>query len=145
MQEEIFEITTACEEYIRPINKLLAQLSSSPVSFTMNELQAMVESTASRLFLLRVDGEVVGMITLGSYLAPQGVNIGLRMLWSIRQCAAVLMAADWWNMLLVLPPTRMWNAYAHLQTCPCGRKRSLSFSGFPTKGNECISYGCARQ
>ena len=72
MQEEIFEITTACEEYIRPINKLLAQLSSSPVYFTMNELQAMVESTASRLFLLRVDGEVVGMITLGSYLAPTG-------------------------------------------------------------------------
>lgn len=72
MQEEIFEITAACKEYIEPINKLLAQLSSSPVSFTVNELQAIVESPATHLFLLRVDGNVVGMITLGSYLAPTG-------------------------------------------------------------------------
>lgn len=72
MQEEIFEVTVACEEYIEPINELLKQLSSSPVSFTMNELRAIVESPATHLFLLRVDGAVVGMITLGSYLAPTG-------------------------------------------------------------------------
>lgn len=72
MQEEIFEITAASNEYVELINKLLAQLSSSPVTFTLDELQAIVESPATHLFLLRVDGNMVGMITLGSYLAPTG-------------------------------------------------------------------------
>lgn len=72
MQEEIFELTTACEEYVEPINRLLAQLSSSPIVFTKKELQAIVESPASHLFLLRVNDEIVAMLTLGSYLAPTG-------------------------------------------------------------------------
>lgn len=72
MQEEIFELTTACEEYVEPINRLLAQLSSSPVVFTQKELQAIVDAPTTHLFLLRVDGAIVGMITLGCYLAPTG-------------------------------------------------------------------------
>ena len=72
MKEEIFELTAACEEYVEPINRLLAQLSSSPVVFTQKELQAIVDAPTTHLFLLRVDGGVVGMITLGCYLAPTG-------------------------------------------------------------------------
>lgn len=72
MKEEIFELTTACEEYVEPINRLLAQLSSSPVVFTQKELQAIVDAPTTHLFLLRVDGAIVGMITLGCYLAPTG-------------------------------------------------------------------------
>lgn len=72
MQEEIFELTAACEEYVEPIKRLLAQLSSSPVSFTQNELQAIADAPTTHLFLLRVDGNIAGMITLGSYLAPTG-------------------------------------------------------------------------
>ncbi len=72
MQEEIFELTSPREAYVAPICRLLAQLSSSPVHFTINELRAIVESPASHLFLLQADGAVVGMITLGSYPAPTG-------------------------------------------------------------------------
>ena len=72
MKEEIFELTTACEEYVEPINRLLAQLSSTPVPFTQKELQAIVDAPTTHLFLLRVDGAIVGMITLGCYLAPTG-------------------------------------------------------------------------
>lgn len=72
MQEEIFEITSPCEAYVAPINHLLAQLSSSPVYFTIDELRAIVESPASHLFLLQADGAVVGMITLATYPAPTG-------------------------------------------------------------------------
>lgn len=72
MKEEIFELTAACEDYVEPINRLLAQLSSTPVPFTQKELQAIVDAPTTHLFLLRVDGGVAGMITLGSYLAPTG-------------------------------------------------------------------------
>ena len=72
MEERIFELTEAVPRYVQPINRLLAQLSSSPVVFTEKELQAIVGSPASRLFLLESDGEVAGMLTLCSYLAPTG-------------------------------------------------------------------------
>ena len=72
MEERIFELTEAAPRYVQPINRLLAQLSSSPVVFTEKELQAIVGSSASRLFLLESDGEVAGMLTLCSYLAPTG-------------------------------------------------------------------------
>ena len=72
MEERIFELTEAAPRYVQPINRLLAQLSSSPVVFTEKELQAIVGSPASRLFLLESDGEVAGMLTLCSYLAPTG-------------------------------------------------------------------------
>lgn len=72
MNEEIFELTVADSSFVEPINHLLAQLTSSPVLFTIEELQAMVESPASHLFLLRSDDKIVGMLTLCTYLAPTG-------------------------------------------------------------------------
>lgn len=72
MQEDIFElksVTTACVEQI---NSLLAQLSSSPIVFTDKELGDIVSSPNSHLFVLCVDGAMVGMLTLCSYLAPTG-------------------------------------------------------------------------
>ena len=72
MKEEIFELTTADSTYVEPLNHLLAQLTSSPVHFTIEELRAIVESPASHLFLLRCDGAVLGMLTLCTYLAPTG-------------------------------------------------------------------------
>lgn len=72
MKEEIIELTAAEASYVEPIKKLLAQLTSSPVVFTEKELQAIVADSSSHLFLLCVDGEAVGMLTLCSYLAPTG-------------------------------------------------------------------------
>ncbi len=69
---EIFELNDACSCYVEPINRLLAQLSSSGACIDAAHLHALVESEASHLFLARYKGEVVGMLTLGEYLAPTG-------------------------------------------------------------------------
>ena len=71
-QLEIFEVKEAVDSYVAPINRLLAQLSSSGVCFSLERLQEMVESQASHLFLARYKGEVVAMLTLGEYMAPTG-------------------------------------------------------------------------
>ena len=69
---EIFELKVACNCYVGPINRLLAQLSSSGACIDEAQLQALVESEASHLFLAKYKGDVVGMLTLGEYLAPTG-------------------------------------------------------------------------
>lgn len=51
---------------------MLAQLSSSGACIDEAQLQALVESEASHLFLAKYKGEVVAMLTLGEYLAPTG-------------------------------------------------------------------------
>lgn len=71
-QIEIFELKVACNCYVGPINRLLAQLSSSGACIDEAQLQALVESEASHLFLAKYKGDVVGMLTLGEYLAPTG-------------------------------------------------------------------------
>ena len=69
---EIFELKDACGCYVGPMNRLLAQLSSSGACIDIAQLQALVESEASHLFLAKYKGDVVGMLTLGEYLAPTG-------------------------------------------------------------------------
>ena len=69
---EIFELKDACNCYVGPINRLLAQLSSSGACIDVAQLQTLVESEASHLFLAKYKGEVVAMLTLGEYLAPTG-------------------------------------------------------------------------
>jgi GNAT superfamily N-acetyltransferase len=71
-QLDIFEVKEACSSYVEPVNRLLAQLSSSGRCLTLEQLQAMVGCAASHLFLARYNGEVVAMLTLGEYLAPTG-------------------------------------------------------------------------
>lgn len=68
----IFKLDRADEYYVPEINRLLAQLSSSDVSFGLCELEAIVSSSSSHLFVLECDGKVAGMLTLGDYLAPTG-------------------------------------------------------------------------
>ena len=69
---EIFEVKEACGSFVEPVNRLLAQLSSSGVSITLEQMQTLVCSEASHLFLGRRDGKIVAMLTLGEYLAPTG-------------------------------------------------------------------------
>ena len=71
-QLEIFEVTEACAYYVEPMNRLLAQLSSSGISITLDQLQELVANKASHLFLARYNGAIVAMLTLGEYLAPTG-------------------------------------------------------------------------
>ena len=71
-QLEIFEVKEACGSYVEPMNRLLAQLSSSGTGITLEQLQQLVDNSASRLFLGKYNGEIVAMLTLGEYLAPTG-------------------------------------------------------------------------
>ena len=68
----IFELLKAEEHYVGAVNRLLGQLSSSPAPFGLHELDAIVSSPSTHLFLLECDGNIAGMLTLGEYLAPTG-------------------------------------------------------------------------
>ena len=68
----VFEAVEVKESYIDAVNRLLVQLSSSPVRFTMESLIGIVASQSSHLFFAECGGEVVGMLTIGEYLAPTG-------------------------------------------------------------------------
>lgn len=71
-QLKIFEVKEACGSYVEPMNRLLAQLSSSGAGITLEQLQRLVDNSASHLFLGKYNGEIVAMLTLGEYLAPTG-------------------------------------------------------------------------
>ena len=68
----IEEITKATETGVAAVNALLKQLTSHPVDLTLEALNRLVSSEASRLFFIYCDDEVAGMLTLGSYLSPTG-------------------------------------------------------------------------
>lgn len=72
---KIFEATTAENVYVDAINRLLVQLSSSPVLFTHEKLEDIVASSSSHLFFAEHAGEIVGMLTIGEYLAPTGRKV----------------------------------------------------------------------
>lgn len=72
---KIFEATTAENVYVDAINRLLVQLSSSPVLFTHGKLEDIVASSSSHLFFAEHVGEIVGMLTIGEYLAPTGRKV----------------------------------------------------------------------
>ena len=68
----IYELETPDCSLLTGINNLLAQLSSTPVQFGYPELEAIVKSPASHLFVAECGGVLAGMLTLGEYLAPTG-------------------------------------------------------------------------
>lgn len=68
----VFELEDTGEQFVGDINRLLAQLSSTPRLFSVDMLSAIVGSENSHLFLATVDGKAVGMLTLCHYLAPTG-------------------------------------------------------------------------
>ena len=72
MGVEIYELVEADNSLLVDVNRLLAQLSSSPVVFGMEQLEALVSSQASHVFIAKCDGLLAGMLTLGEYLAPTG-------------------------------------------------------------------------
>ena len=57
------------------INILLKQLTTREITFTEDSLRQIVNSTASRLFILKIEDIVAGMLTLGIYPTPTGRKI----------------------------------------------------------------------
>lgn len=68
----ISELLADCGRALEPVRRLLSQLTSSPVNLTLEVLEAIVASSSSHLFLAKCGDDIVGMLTLGDYLAPTG-------------------------------------------------------------------------
>ena len=60
---------------IAPIADMLAQLTAREYPFGEQELRAIVEDSASQLFVMRDDERIMGMLTLGHYTSPTGRKV----------------------------------------------------------------------
>ena len=60
---------------IAPIADMLAQLTTREYPFGEQELRAIVEDTASKLFIMRDDERIMGMLTLGHYTSHTGRKV----------------------------------------------------------------------
>ena len=72
----IFEVTDVKAEYIDAVNRLLVQLSSSPSLFTAEQLEDIVISSSSHLFLPSATAVWQGCSLLAVILLPQGASYG---------------------------------------------------------------------
>ena len=66
--------TVVDDELVAAFARLIPQLSSSSPPPTAADLQAIVDGADSFLFLARVDGQIVGSLTLALYRIPTGVK-----------------------------------------------------------------------
>ena len=66
----IEQITSYDEGLIAPVRSLLGQLTSQPITFGEEELRRLLDDHSSHLFVAKEQGEVVGMLTLGTDLSP---------------------------------------------------------------------------
>jgi ribosomal protein S18 acetylase RimI-like enzyme len=73
--EPSIEIVTAVTpEISKAMHELLPQLSSSAPPLTDEELAAIVAAPATLLFVARVDGRIVGSLTLVLFRLPTGMR-----------------------------------------------------------------------
>ena len=73
-QLEIKEIVEFDVKVVKAVNLLLSQLVSAPMTFSDQALRDMLASPSSHLFCAFVEGEIAGMLTLGTYMSPTGVK-----------------------------------------------------------------------
>ncbi len=59
-------------DLVDALNRLLAQLSSSPKTLTQTNLEAVVGSSSAVLLIARSNQDVAGMLTLGWFSSPTG-------------------------------------------------------------------------
>ena len=66
--------TSVTDELVAAFARLIPQLSSSNPPPGREQLQAIVSSSACVLFVARVDGTIVGSLTLATFPIPTGVR-----------------------------------------------------------------------
>ena len=71
----IEHVTQFDSALIAPIADMLAQLTAREYPFGEQELRAIVEDSASQLFIMRDDERIMGMLTLGHYTSPTGRKV----------------------------------------------------------------------
>jgi ribosomal protein S18 acetylase RimI-like enzyme len=65
---------TVTDEIVAAFEVLIPQLSSSNPAPKRAELEEIVQSSATDLFLARVDGQIVGSLTLATFRIPTGLR-----------------------------------------------------------------------
>lgn len=71
---EIFECTQITSEVLAAFGRLTPQLSSSNPAPSESELREIAASEATRLLIARVDGEIMGSLTLALFRIPTGLR-----------------------------------------------------------------------
>ncbi len=71
---DIAECEAVTDEVVAAFQRLVPQLSSSNPPPTRDQLDAIVASPASVLFLARVGGAIVGSLTLALFRVPTGLR-----------------------------------------------------------------------
>jgi ribosomal protein S18 acetylase RimI-like enzyme len=71
---DIAECEAVTDEVVAAFERLVPQLSSSNPPPTRDQLDAIVASPASVLFLARVGGAIVGSLTLALFRVPTGLR-----------------------------------------------------------------------
>lgn len=66
--------TQASDELVQAMQKLIPQLSSSNAPPSMKELNEMISSGSSVLFIARVENQIVGSLTLATFRIPTGIR-----------------------------------------------------------------------
>ena len=74
MATEIERATEATDELVQALAGLVPQLSSSNPPPSREQLAAIVSADACVLFVARVDGRIVGALTLATFPIPTGVR-----------------------------------------------------------------------
>jgi ribosomal protein S18 acetylase RimI-like enzyme len=74
MTAEVTICETVTDEVVDAFARLIPQLSSSNPPPTRSQLEILVSSEASTLFLARVEGRIVGSLTLAMFRIPTGVR-----------------------------------------------------------------------
>ena len=74
MTAEVTICETVTDEVVDAFARLIPQLSSSNPPPTRSQLEILVTSEASTLVLARVEGRIVGSLTLATFRIPTGVR-----------------------------------------------------------------------
>lgn len=69
----IIRVEKITEVIVEAVNRLLSQLvTSKSINISENELNEIVLSESSDIFLMYFDDNIIGMFTLASYITPSG-------------------------------------------------------------------------
>jgi ribosomal protein S18 acetylase RimI-like enzyme len=71
---EVVAVRVVDDELVEAFNRLIPQLSSSSPPPTRGHLAALVASADTVLFVARVDGQILGSLTLAFYRIPTGTK-----------------------------------------------------------------------
>jgi GNAT superfamily N-acetyltransferase len=74
MSVEVQAVHQVTDELVEAAGRLLSQLSSSAAPLDANDLTRLIEHQATILFLARVEGVIVGMLTLVTVPLPSGLR-----------------------------------------------------------------------